>query len=280
MQVISTKDAQGQQFIELKNRIDVGLEKLFGKMNMVEVKSSGHSEQDEFKITNLEKTLVDRLDNVAEKILKLEDRTTRIEELWTKHLNRISQTISRLQVCTKEQSVDFLRKRFEDSSTMADDATAFRTSSGGDLREESELSENVHGTNFSYQTNMPRQQTFDTDTADVISVFPTVPYGWNNITEMLDETLKVIETKFKEVDSNLEIYTRKTFNAYQELLNDSKGIDDYLSKIVNQDNQTRVIVREGFRKLFHHMKPLSSNVNFIQSFITQNVYDIQYSLQL
>ncbi|GAB6028064.1 hypothetical protein CHUAL_002282 [Chamberlinius hualienensis] len=81
---------------------------------------------------------------------------------------------------------------------------------------------------------------------------------WTNLTSTLSDAVLIGNKKFNELDNDIEIYTRKVLNAYQELIKESKDTKDLLQKVTDYDNQTKIVIREGFRKLFQQMKPLTS----------------------
>lgn len=78
-----------------------------------------------------------------------------------------------------------------------------------------------------------------------------------NLTELVEKMLRVGAQQFREIDSDVESYTRKVVNGISDL---RRVTDEFvrgtLQDTVAQGNRTRVLVREEFRKLHEQIEPL------------------------
>ncbi|KAG8170526.1 hypothetical protein JTE90_011714 [Oedothorax gibbosus] len=78
----------------------------------------------------------------------------------------------------------------------------------------------------------------------------------DNLTAVLGQALTTHEAKFKELDSDVEMYTRKVVGGLQELWRTSDGLKADLSDALKLGGRTRELVREEFRRLHEKIEPL------------------------
>lgn len=78
----------------------------------------------------------------------------------------------------------------------------------------------------------------------------------DNLTAVLGEALTTHEAKFRELDSDVEMYTKKVISGIQELWRTSDGLKADLSDTLQQGSRTRELVREEFRRLHEKIEPL------------------------
>ncbi|XP_054716583.1 myosin heavy chain, non-muscle-like [Uloborus diversus] len=77
-----------------------------------------------------------------------------------------------------------------------------------------------------------------------------------NLTVVLQKALTVGETKFQELDSDVELYTKKVVNGIQELWKTSDELKLDLSNTLEQGSRTRDFVRREFQRLHEQIEPL------------------------
>lgn len=78
----------------------------------------------------------------------------------------------------------------------------------------------------------------------------------DNLTAVLGEALTTHEAKFRELDSDVEMYTKKVISGIQELWRTSDGLKADMSDTLQQGSRTRELVREEFRLLHEKIEPL------------------------
>nr|XP_042904661.1 uncharacterized protein LOC122270628 [Parasteatoda tepidariorum] len=76
-----------------------------------------------------------------------------------------------------------------------------------------------------------------------------------NLTSKLEKALTIGETKFKELDADVEQYTKKVINGIQELWKTSDELKVDLSQTLEQGSKTREMVRREFQRLHEQIEP-------------------------
>lgn len=78
-----------------------------------------------------------------------------------------------------------------------------------------------------------------------------------NLTELVEKMVHVGGEQLREIDQDVESYTRKVINGIYELRRTTEKLrQGALQDTVEQGNRTRVLVREEFRKLHEQIEPL------------------------
>ncbi|KAH9381150.1 hypothetical protein HPB48_020807 [Haemaphysalis longicornis] len=85
------------------------------------------------------------------------------------------------------------------------------------------------------------------------------PTFWQvtNLTDLVEKMVRVGGEQLREIDSDVESYTRKVINGIYELRRTTDElVRGAFQDTVEQGNRTRVLVREEFRKLHEQIEPL------------------------
>ncbi|XP_064461626.1 uncharacterized protein LOC135371567 isoform X2 [Ornithodoros turicata] len=219
---------------ELGRRIDTLADKVTTKLDFLETKLDMRSDRLTNKLELLDRDLQDSLEDVLEKVTKSEEQRVRMHS----DISRALEVIDRTEV-TQRQLEATLRFDVRDTLKWADaklDLFNHQLLTQRDILKEVQEKMGVNGTVTSGACSRE-----DVPTAEQVT----------NLTELVEKVLRVGAEQFREIDSDVESYTRKVINGMYELRRTTDELDS-----VAQGNRTRLLVRDEFKKLHAQIEPL------------------------
>lgn len=241
----------------LDAKLDIKLERVMGKLEL------------------LERDLHNSVDDILERIIKSEERHSSLEnEIMKKgeKFDEFSSSMNEVKLFLKEELVDMVIKNFEQLTTKIVNIQDIVQ------RQENKSEKNLHDLQAAMTDTRERTFTMLRDSSNKIdNLSATFSNGersrslndvcdnanrvvtqeqLENLTTILEKALKVGEAKFKELDSDVELYTRKVINGIQELWKTSDELKLDLSNTIEQGSKTREMVRQEFQRLHEQIEPL------------------------
>lgn len=225
----------------LSRRFDMLSDKLNNKLSFLETKLDIRADRLANKLELLERDLQDASDDVLEKMARGDEVRARLQA----DLSRLAETAERADNAQR-QTATVLRVDVADVIKRADAKM--------DLFSNEMLTANNMLRALQQQGNATQQA------ASSCQAMSADAPGWEqvtNLTELVEKMVHVGGEQLREIDQDVESYTRKVINGIYELRRTTeKLLQGALQDTVEQGNRTRVLVREEFRKLHEQIEPL------------------------
>lgn len=276
-EVVISKDIKEEFSNEhLSRRMETLNEKINNKAAFLEAKLEIKMERISGKIELLERDLHNAADDIMEKLIKTDERQTVLgNEILKKAevFDDFQSSMNELRLYFKEELVD-------KALTKMGELHSHLTSVGNDVKNNGDKIDLLHNTiqnNFSATAEQMKEKFQNmSGKIDGLSETCNTEDRWRSITEISDsdkcnentheqldnltailqKVLYVGEAKFRELDNDVELYSRKVINGIQELWKTSDELKLDLSNTLEQGNKTRELVRQEFRKLHEQIEPL------------------------
>lgn len=276
-EVVISKDIKEEFSNEhLSRRMETLNEKINNKAAFLEAKLEIKMERISGKIELLERDLHNAADDIMEKLIKTDERQTVLgNEILKKAevFDDFQSSMNELRLYFKEELVD-------KALTKMGELQSHLTSVGDDVKNNGDKIDLLHNTienNFSATAEQMKEKFQNmSGKIDGLSETCNTEDRWRSITEISDgdrcnentheqldnltailqKVLYVGEAKFRELDNDVELYSRKVINGIQELWKTSDELKLDLSNTLEQGNKTRELVRQEFRKLHEQIEPL------------------------
>lgn len=225
----------------LSRRFDMLGDKLNNKLAFLETKLDMRADRLANKLELLERDLQDASEDALEKMTRGDEARARLHA----DVSRLADLTERAEA-TQRQAATVLRVDVADVIKRADAKM--------DL-----FSHEMLTANNMLRAMQQQQQNATQQQAACQGASPDAP-SWEqvtNLTELVEKMVRVGGEQLREIDSDVESYTRKVINGIYEL---RRATDELVrgafQDTVEQGNRTRVLVREEFRKLHEQIEPL------------------------
>lgn len=274
-EVVVSKDIKEEFSNEhLSRRMENLNEKINNKVAYLDAKMDVKLERIVNKLELLERDLHNSVDDILERLVKSDERHSVMESEMAekdKKVDELGINVNEIRVFLKEDLTNLLSKNFEDLNIKLDSVqSVLNTKENRSEKALTDIQESVSGTrervftmlqdtynkidNLSaIFTNADRSRS-SLETCDVAKTITQEQL--DNLTMALEKTLTMGEAKFKELDSDVEQYTRKIINGIQELWRTSDELKLDLSNTLEQGSKTREMVRQEFQRLHEQIEPL------------------------
>ncbi|KAF8773867.1 hypothetical protein HNY73_016479 [Argiope bruennichi] len=226
------------------------------------------------KLELLERDLHNSVDDILERLVKGEERCMTLENETVKKdekLEEIRDQVKGIATFTKDELMGVINTNFEQLNTeMKDIRLTFYHKENKSEQALVELNTTFIGANERVLTllqdgkdkidnlsaifNHAERARIGAEFFDVGKV--VTQEQLENLTAVLDRALSAHEAKFRELDSDVEMYTRKVINGIQELWKTSDELKSDLSNTLEQGSKTREMVRQEFQRLHEQIEPL------------------------
>lgn len=225
----------------LSRRFDMLADKMTNKLAFLETKLDMRADRLANKLELLERDLQDASEDALEKMARGDEARARLHA----DLSRLADLAERADTAQR-QTATVLRVDVADVIKRADAKM--------DLFSHEMLTANTILRALQQQGNATQQA------ASSCQAMSADAPSWEqvtNLTELVEKMVRVGGEQLREIDSDVESYTRKVINGIYEL---RRATDELVrgafQDTVEQGNRTRVLVREEFRKLHEQIEPL------------------------
>lgn len=238
----SSAQQQGAaEAFHLSRRFDMLADKLNNKLAFLETKLDMRADRIAGKLELLERDVQDASEDALEKMSRGDEARARLQA----DVSRLADLAERTEAAQR-QTVTLLRVDVADVIKRADAKM--------DLFGHELLTANALLRTVQQQQGNASQQA-----AACHGMSPDSP-GWEqvtNLTDLVEKMVRVGGEQLREIDSDVESYTRKVINGIYELRRTTDElVRGAFQDTVEQGNRTRVLVREEFRKLHEQIEPL------------------------
>ncbi|KAK8789204.1 hypothetical protein V5799_021022 [Amblyomma americanum] len=225
----------------LSRRFDMLGDKLNNKLAFLETKLDMRADRLANKLELLERDLQDASEDALEKMTRGDEARARLHA----DVSRLADLTERAEAAQR-QAATVLRVDVADVIKRADAKM--------DL-----FSQEMLTANNMLRAMQQQQQNATQQQAACQGTSPDAP-SWEqvtNLTELVEKMVRVGGEQLREIDSDVESYTRKVINGIYELRRTTDElVRGAFQDTVEQGNRTRVLVREEFRKLHEQIEPL------------------------
>ncbi|XP_065293608.1 uncharacterized protein [Dermacentor albipictus] len=225
----------------LSRRFDMLADKLNNKLAFLETKLDMRADRLANKLELLERDLQDASEDALEKMARGDEARARLHA----DLSRLADLAERADTAQR-QTATVLRVDVADVIKRADAKM--------DLFSHEMFTANTILRALQQQGNATQQA------ASSCQAMSADAPSWEqvtNLTELVEKMVRVGGEQLREIDSDVESYTRKVINGIYELRRTTDElVRGALQDTVEQGNRTRVLVREEFRKLHEQIEPL------------------------
>lgn len=276
-EVVISKDIKEEFSNEhLSRRMETLNEKINNKAAFLEAKLEIKMERISGKIELLERDLHNAADDIMEKLIKTDERQTLLgNEILKKAeaFDSFQSSMNELRLYLKEELSDKALEKMEELQTHltsvgdgvkgnGDKIDMILSTIESNLSDTADqisdkflnISSKIDG--LSETCNREERWRSITEISETDRCDENTHEQLDNLTAILQNVLYVGEAKFKELDNDVELYTRKVINGIQELWKTSDELKLDLSNTLEQGNKTRELVRQEFRKLHEQIEPL------------------------
>lgn len=295
-EVVVSKDIKEEFSNEhLSRKLETLNEKINNKAAYLDTKLDIKLERVLNKLDLLERDLHNSVDDILERLVKGEERCMTLENETVKKdekLDEIRIQVTDMASFTKDELAKTIQGNFEQLNAEMKDVQL--TLHHKENKSEQALS-NVQTTfvganervltllqdsnnkidNLSATFSQGERARSGADLFDVGRV--VTQEQLENLTAVLDKALTAHEAKFKELDSDVEMYTRKVVNGIQELWRTSDELKADLSNTLEQGSKTREMVRQEFQRLHEQIEPLPKlepKLSDISEDLDKKVYEL------
>ncbi|CAL1280251.1 unnamed protein product [Larinioides sclopetarius] len=274
-EVVVSKDIKAEYSNDhLSRRIETLNDRINSKAAYLDMKLDNKLERIMSKLELLERDLHNSVDDILERLVKGEERCMTLENETVRKdekLEEIRVQVKGIAAFTKDELVGVINTNFEQLNTeMNDIRTTFYTKVNKSEKALADL-------NTTFTAGNERALTLIQDSKDKIDNLSAIfnhadrarigaeffdvgkvvtQEQLENLTAVLDRALSTHEAKFRELDSDVEMYTRKVINGIQELWKTSDELKSDLSSTLEQGSKTRELVRQEFQRLHEQIEPL------------------------
>lgn len=225
----------------LSRRFDMLADKLNNKLAFLETKLDMRADRLANKLELLERDLQDASEDVLEKMARGDEARARLHA----DMSRLADMAERADTAQR-QTATVLRVDVADVIKRADAKM--------DLFSNEMLAANNMLRALQQQGNATQQA------ASSCQAMSADAPSWEqvtNLTELVEKMVLEGGKQLREIDSDVESYTRKVINGIYELRRTTDElVRGAFQDTVEQGNRTRVLVREEFRKLHEQIEPL------------------------
>ncbi|KFM61278.1 hypothetical protein X975_17379, partial [Stegodyphus mimosarum] len=274
-EVVISKDIKEEFSNEhLFRRMENLNEKINNKAAYLDAKLDIKLERVMSKLELLERDLHNSVDDILERLIKSEERHGILENDMIRReekLEELNNNVNDVRLFLKEELLNLVTKNFEHINHKLDNIQlSLYSKENKSERALTDIQTSVNGTrermltmlqdsnnkidNLSATFNQGDRSRSAVDMCDVNRV--VTQEQLENLTSVLEKALTIGEAKFKELDSDVELYTRKIINGIQELWKTSDELKIDLSNTLEQGSKTREIVRQEFQRLHEQIEPL------------------------
>lgn len=210
----------------LSRRFDMLADKLNNKLAFLETKLDMRADRLVNKLELLERDLQDASEDALEKMARLHADLSRLANLAERAdtAQRQTATVLRVEVADVIKRADAKMDLFSHEMLTANNMLRA-------LQEQGNATQQAASSCQALSADAP---------------------NWEQVTNLTELVEKV-----REIDSDVESYTRKVINGINELRRATDKLRDAFQDTVEQGNRTRVMVREEFRKLHEQIEPLT-----------------------
>ncbi|GIY09677.1 uncharacterized protein CDAR_266641 [Caerostris darwini] len=274
-EVVVSKDIKGEISNEhLSRRMENLNERINNKAAYLDAKLDIKLERIMNKLDFLERDLHNSVVDILERLVKSEERCMALENETVKKdekldeirnqvnaiasfakedlMNAVNNNFEQLSMEMKDIQVTFHHKENQSEQVLTDVQTTFVGANERVLtllQDSNNKIDNLSATFSQRERARSGADLFDTGRA-------VTQEQLENLTAIMDKALTVHEAKFKELDSDVEMYTRKVINGIQELWKTSDELKLDLSNTLEQGSKTREMVRQEFQRLHEQIEPL------------------------
>lgn len=239
----SSAQQQGAaEAFHLSRRFDMLADKLNNKLAFLETKLDMRADRIASKLELLERDVQDASEDALEKMARGDEARARLQA----DVSRLADMAERTEAAQRQTST-LLRVDVADVIKRADAKM--------DLFGHEMLTANTLLRTMQQQQGNASQQA----AAACHGISPDSP-SWEqvtNLTDLVEKMVRVGGEQLREIDSDVESYTRKVINGIYELRRTTDElVRGAFQDTVEQGNRTRVLVREEFRKLHEQIEPL------------------------
>lgn len=238
----SSAQQQGAaEAFHLSRRFDMLADKLNNKLAFLETKLDMRADRIAGKLELLERDVQDASEDALEKMSRGDEARARLQA----DVSRLADLAERTEAAQR-QTVTLLRVDVADVIKRAD---AKMDLFGHELLTANALLRTVQQQqgNVSQQAAACHGMSSDSPSWEQVT----------NLTDLVEKMVRVGGEQLREIDSDVESYTRKVINGIYELRRTTDElVRGAFQDTVEQGNRTRVLVREEFRKLHEQIEPL------------------------
>ncbi|GFT92708.1 uncharacterized protein NPIL_37411 [Nephila pilipes] len=295
-EVVVSKDIKEEFSNEhLSRKLENLNEKINNKAAYLDAKLDIKLERVLNKLDLLERDLHNSVDDILERLVKGEERCMALENETVKKdekLEEIRTQVRDMTSFTKDELVKTIDRNFDQLNAEMKDVqltlhhkenkseqalTNVQTTFAGANERVLTLLKDSNNKidNLSATFSQGERARSGADLFDVGRV--VTQEQLENLTAVLDKALTAHEAKFKELDSDVEMYTRKVINGIQELWKTSDELKTDLSNTLEQGSKTREMVRQEFQRLHEQIEPLPKlepKLSDISEDLDKKVYEL------
>lgn len=274
-EVVVSKDIKEEFSNEhLSRRMETLNEKINNKAAYLDAKLDIKLERVMNKLELIERDLHNSVDDILERLIKSDERHGIMESEMLKKDEKVEElcvNVNEMKIFIKEELINLVNTHFEDITSKIDNIQlVLQNKENKSEKVLTDIQTSVSGTrermltmlqdsnnkidNLSATFNSVDRSRSSFDMCDVTRAITQEQL--DNLTAVLEKALTMGEEKFKELDSDVEQYTRKVINGIQELWKTSDELKLDLSNTLEQGSKTREIVRQEFQKLQQQIEPL------------------------
>lgn len=249
----------------LSRRMEHLNDKLNNKAAFLDAKIDIKMERITNKLELLERDLHNSVDDILEKLVKSDDRHVQFETVVLNKFLKVDDVVSSvsdLRIFLKEELVNLFEKRMDklDANTVTilnniDKVLMneeLKSKDGlihlGDKLERFHKDLKVIVSNISFNCNgesQSRSLASRCESSDRIQV--QLQQQLDVLTSQVEKSVKMEEVKFKELDADIEVYTKKLLNSMQESRKSSEEQRTLLIKVLENGNKSQSLLRQDQR---------------------------------
>lgn len=249
----------------LSRRMEHLNDKLNNKAAFLDAKIDIKMERITNKLELLERDLHNSVDDILEKLVKSDDRHVQFETVVLNKFLKVDDVVSSvsdLRIFLKEELVNLFEKRMDklDANTVTILNNIDKVLMNEELKSKDGLIhlgdklERFHKdlkgivSNISFNCNgesQSRSLASRCESSDRIQV--QLQQQLDVLTSQVEKSVKMEEVKFKELDADIEVYTKKLLNSMQESRKSSEEQRTLLIKVLENGNKSQSLLRQDQR---------------------------------
>uniref|UniRef100_T1IY43 Cullin-5 n=1 Tax=Strigamia maritima TaxID=126957 RepID=T1IY43_STRMM len=245
---------------QINHQTEYVSEKLMNKLSSIEARINVHIDNLNSKMERNERKLEDSLADIAVK----KDKSEKFDEMMQAQTLKFEE-VNHMQSYLKEDLTEYMSKRFAEIGTKIDNGFQnMERHVETEIHLLKDVKHNVQSANNHLQKAVGHLESpFGSNhsctgrardgTEPKVHDDPDI----SNLTDVMMANMRLGERKFKQLDDDMELYTRKVLNTYQELLKSFREREAQIQQIIRDNNNTRSAVNDAFRRLHQQIRPFS-----------------------
>ncbi|XP_023215941.1 golgin subfamily A member 4-like [Centruroides sculpturatus] len=249
----------------LSRRMEHLNDKLNNKAAFLDAKIDIKMERITNKLELLERDLHNSVDDILEKLVKSDDRHLQFEStVLSKFLkvDDVVNSVSDLRIFLKEELVNLFEKRMDklDTNTVTilgnvdkiliDEEAKSKNNLNhlGDKMDRFHKELTVAVNNISFNCNGEGQsRSLATRCETSARIQTQFQQQMESLTSLVEKSVKMEEVRFKELDTDIEVSTKKLMNSIQESKRNSDEQKSLLIKVLENGNRSQSLLRQEQR---------------------------------